>query len=449
MKKLFGTDGIRGVANRELSPELALRIGKIIAALLGKKVGRPVILIGRDTRLSGAMLEGSLAAGITSAGAEVRLLGIAPTPAVAYLTRLLRATAGIVISASHNPIEDNGLKIFNSEGLKLPDELERETERIYFHYDEFARSLPSPEGFGVGRVLHEAGAMERYLQHLRETASPLEGLRLIVDCGHGAACHFAGDLLEQLGADVTLLHGEADGGRINVNCGATHTAALQREVVRACAHAGIAFDGDADRLIAVDEKGLIVDGDAIMSICAVGMNRQGRLHKNTLVATVMSNGGLDLLGEKYGFKLRRTAVGDRYVLEEMLAGGYNLGGEQSGHIIFSDHATTGDGLLTALQLLAIVRASGRPLSELAGRLERLPQILYNLPVVSQKGWEDSPVFASAIEDLRSRLGRHGRILIRPSGTEPLIRIMLEAPVPEDKLWGEARSLAEIIARENS
>lgn len=449
MKKLFGTDGIRGVANRELSPELALRIGKIIAALLGEKVGRPVILIGRDTRLSGAMLEGSLAAGITSAGAEVRLLGIAPTPAVAYLTRLLRATAGIMISASHNPIEDNGLKIFNSEGLKLPDELERETERIYFHYDEFARSLPSPEGAGVGRVLHEAGALERYLQHLRETASPLEGLRLIVDCGHGAACHLAGDLLGQLGADVALLHGEADGGRINVNCGATHTAALQREVVRAGAHAGIAFDGDADRLIAVDEKGSIVDGDAIMSICAIGMHRQGRLHKNTLVATVMSNGGLDLLGEKCGFKLRRTAVGDRYVLEEMLAGGYNLGGEQSGHIIFSDHATTGDGLLTALQLLAIVRASGRPLSELAGRLERLPQILYNLPVVSQKGWEDSPAFASAVEDLRGRLGRHGRILIRPSGTEPLIRIMLEAPVPEDKLWEEARSLAEIIIRENS
>ena len=315
---IMGSGGLVAVSYTHLDvykrQELALRIGKIIAALLGEKVGRPVILIGRDTRLSGAMLEGSLAAGITSAGAEVRLLGIAPTPAVAYLTRLLRATAGIMISASHNPIEDNGLKIFNSEGLKLPDELERETERIYFHYDEFARSLPSPEGAGVGRVLHEAGALERYLQHLRETASPLEGLRLIVDCGHGAACHLAGDLLGQLGADVALLHGEADGGRINVNCGATHTAALQREVVRAGAHAGIAFDGDADRLIAVDEKGSIVDGDAIMSICAVGMHRQGRLHKNTLVATVMSNGGLDLLGEKCGFKLRRTAVGDRYAV---------------------------------------------------------------------------------------------------------------------------------------
>ncbi len=449
MKKLFGTDGIRGVANRELTPELVLRIGRIIAALLGKNMSRPVILIGRDTRLSGAMLEGSLTAGIASAGADVRLLGIAPTPAVAYLTRLLQATAGIVISASHNPIEDNGLKIFNGEGLKLPDELERETERIYFRYDELGRSLPMPEGTAVGRVLHDGEALERYLQHLRGTASSLEGLRLVVDCGHGAACHFARELLEQLGVDAAMLHGEADGGRINVNCGATDTAELQREVLRTGADAGIAFDGDADRLIAVDERGSIVDGDAIMSICAVGMVRQGRLRKNTLVATVMSNGGLDLLGEEYGFKLRRTAVGDRYVLEEMLAGGYNLGGEQSGHIIFSDHATTGDGLLTALQLLAIVRASGRPLSELAGRLERMPQVLYNHPVASQKCWENSPALTSAVEALRGRLGRHSRILIRPSGTEPLIRIMLEAPIPEDKLWEEARSLAGIIAREDS
>ncbi len=447
MKKLFGTDGIRGVANRELTPELALRIGRIIASLLGGNESRPIILIGRDTRLSGAMLEGSLAAGITSAGAAVRLLGIVPTPAVAYLTRSLKATAGIVISASHNPIEDNGLKIFNRDGLKLPDEMETEIERIYFQYDEVGRSLPCPEGAAVGRVHHDGEALESYLQHLKSTASSLEGLRLVVDCGHGAACRFARELLQQLGADVVLLHGEADGGRINVNCGATDTAELQREVVRCGADAGLAFDGDADRLISVDEKGSVVDGDAIMSICAINMARQGRLQKNTLVATVMSNGGLDLLGEEYGFKLRRTAVGDRYVLEEMLAGGYNLGGEQSGHIIFSDHATTGDGLLTALQLLAIVRAAGHPLSELAGRLQRLPQVLYNQPVATQKGWEGNPAITSAIEALRGRLGRHGRILVRPSGTEPLIRIMLEAPLPEDKLRDEARILAEIIARE--
>jgi len=260
---------------------------------------------------------------------------------------------------------------------------------------------------------------------------------LVVDCGHGAACHFARELLQQLEAEVVLLHGEADGGRINVNCGATDTTDLQQEVVRCGADAGLAFDGDADRLIAVDEQGSVVDGDAIMSICAIDMVQQGTLKKNTLVATVMSNGGLDLLGEEYGFKLVRTAVGDRYVLEEMLAGGYNLGGEQSGHIIFSDFTTTGDGLLTALQLLTIIAKTGIPLSELAGRLKRLPQVLYNQPVASKKGWEENPAVMTAIKALRDKLGRHGRILVRPSGTEPLIRIMLEAPLPEEELWDES------------
>lgn len=446
MKKLFGTDGIRGVANWELTPELALRIGRITASILGRDEKRPVILVGRDPRLSGAMLEGSLSAGITSAGATARLLGIVPTPAVAYLTRSLQATAGIVISASHNPIEDNGLKIFNRSGLKLSNEMEREIERIYFGYNELGGSLPKPGGAAVGPVLHDGDALEGYLKHLKSASSSLDGLRLVVDCGHGAACRFARELLQQLGADVELLHGEADGEKINVNCGATHTAELQREVVRCGAHAGLAFDGDADRLIAVDEKGSTVDGDAIMSICAISMLQQGRLKKNTLVVTVMSNGGLELLGEEYGFRLRRTAVGDRYVLEEMLAGGYNLGGEQSGHIIFSNYATTGDGLLTALQLLSFVRIADRPLSELASRLERMPQVLYNQSLASPKDWDDNQAIASAIEALRRKLGRYGRILVRPSGTEPLLRIMLEAPLPEDELWDEARKLAEIIAR---
>jgi len=447
LKKLFGTDGIRGVANRELTPELALRIGKITASLLGREEKQPLILIGRDTRLSGPMLEGSLVAGIASAGATARLLGIAPTPAVAYLTRFLGAAAGIVISASHNPIEDNGIKIFNRDGFKLPDEMEMEIERIYFHYDELGAGLPCPEGAAVGCVEHDDELWERYLQYLKSTAASLEGLRLVVDCGHGAACRSARAVLEQLGAEVFVIHGEGDGGRINVRCGATDTAALQCEVVSRGAHAGLAFDGDADRLIAVDEKGNEVDGDAILAICALDMIRQGRLQKNTLVATVMSNGGLELLGEKHGFSLRRTAVGDRYVLEEMLAGGYNLGGEQSGHVIFLDHATTGDGLLTALQLLKVMREAGRPLSELAGQLERLPQVLYNQSVATKKGWDSNEAIASAIESLRSRLGRYGRVLVRPSGTEPKIRIMIEAPLPEDKLWEEARQLAEIIARE--
>lgn len=447
MKKLFGTDGIRGVANRDLTPELAFRIGRITASLLKDKKSRPIVLIGRDTRLSGGMLEGSLTAGITSAGVSVRLLGVIPTPGVAYLTRSLQATAGMVISASHNPIEDNGLKIFNYAGLKLPDEIETLIEKFYFEYDRSSGELPRPEGADVGHVYHDGEAVERYLQHLKGTVSSLAGMRLAVDCGHGAACRFARELLQQLGAGVVLLHGEADGGRINVNCGATNTADLQQEVVRCGADAGLAFDGDADRLIAVDEKGAVVDGDAIMSICAIHMAQQGTLKKNTLVATVMSNGGLDLLGEEYGFKLVRTAVGDRYVLEAMLAGGYNLGGEQSGHIIFSDHATTGDGLLTALQLLTIIGTTGIPLSELAGRLKRLPQVLYNQPVASKKGWEENPAVATAIEALRGKMGRHGRILVRPSGTEPLIRIMLEAPLPEEELWDEARDLAGIIARE--
>jgi len=447
LKKLFGTDGIRGVANRDLTPELAFRIGRITASLLREKTKHSMILIGRDTRLSGDMLEGALAAGITSAGVSVRLLGIIPTPGVAYLARSLPVAAGVVISASHNPIEYNGLKVFDHSGLKLSDEIEREIEGLYFAYDRSSGKMPRPEGVGVGRITEDGEAARLYLEHLKGLSSPLLGMRLVIDCGYGAAGRFAGELLEQLGAKVSVLHGEPDGERINVNCGATDTAILQREVPRRGADAGLAFDGDADRLIAVDEKGSAVDGDAIMSICAIDMMQQGTLKNSTLVATVMSNGGLDLLAEQHGFRLVRAAVGDRYVLEEMLAGGYNLGGEQSGHIIFSDHSTTGDGLLTALRLLSIVARSGLPLSELAGRLRRIPQVLYNLPITTQKGWLENPIIAAAIDTLRGKLGQHSRILVRASGTEPLIRIMLEAPLPEEDLWEEARRLAGIIARE--
>ena len=447
MERLFGTDGIRGVANRDLTPELAFRVGRIAASLLKQKNRPALILIGRDTRLSGGMLEGALAGGITSTGVSVRLLGVIPTPGVAYLTRTLGAAAGVVISASHNPIEDNGLKIFDHDGMKLSDEMEAEIESCYFEYNLSHAGNPRPEGAAIGQVFHDGEAARLYLDHLRETCGSLTGMRLVVDCGHGAACALARELLEQLGAKVNLLHGEPDGGRINVQCGATDTARLQQEVRRCGADAGLAFDGDADRLIAVDEKGAVVDGDAIMSICAIDMVQRGALRKNTLVATVMRNGGLDLLAEEYGFQLLRAAVGDRYVLEEMLAGGYNLGGEQSGHIIFSDHTTTGDGLLTALQLLTITGSAGIPLSELAGRLKRLPQVLYNQPVATQKGWEENLAIATSTQALRDKLGHHGRVLIRPSGTEPLIRIMLEAPFPEDELWEEARSLAGIIAHE--
>lgn len=444
--KLFGTDGIRGVANRDLTPELAFKIGRITGWLLGQEDQNPVFLIGRDTRLSGSMLEGSLAAGITSAGGAVRLLGVVSTPAVAYLTKQMQASAGIVISASHNPIADNGLKIFDRSGFKLPDALEDQIEEYYFRESE---TLPRPEGLDLGQVYLDDQAVERYLGHLNESASTLKGLHLVVDCAHGAACRIAGNLLRQLGAEVTLLHDEPDGRLINVNCGATNIADLQREVVNSNASLGLALDGDADRLIAVDEQGNEVDGDAIMAICAIDMLDRGLLIKNTLVATVMSNGGLDILAEKHGFAVIRTAVGDRYVLERMVKGGYNLGGEQSGHIIFSDHATTGDGLLTALQLLKVVHHKQRPLSELAAVLDRLPQVLINQSVANREGWSENPKITEAIEKIKVKLGDHGRILVRPSGTEPKIRVMLEAPLPIDKLEEYALSLAKIIEREQS
>ncbi len=447
MGKLFGTDGIRGVANRELTPELAFNIGRIAAWLLGRDYKNPVFLIGRDTRLSGSMIEGSLTAGITSAGGTVRILGVASTPAVAYLTRDLEACAGIVISASHNPIEDNGLKIFNSSGFKLSDSLEDQIEEIYFKNPD---SVPRPEGPGLGQAAIDKEALQKYLAHLKGSCSAsLEGLSLVVDCAHGAACRVAGELLQSLGAAVKLLHDDPDGNLINVNCGATDTSDLQREVLESGALVGLAFDGDADRLIAVDEKGAIFDGDAVMALCAVDMAEKGLLKNNTLVATVMSNGGLDILAEKKGFKVIRTSVGDRYVLEKMIEGNYNLGGEQSGHVIFSDFATTGDGLLTALQLLEVVQERQQPLSELGSLIERLPQVLVNRKVATKEGWSDNPKIRAAIDKVEKELGRHGRVLVRPSGTEPKFRVMLEADLPEDKLQEYAETVAEVIVKEQS
>ncbi len=446
MGRLFGTDGIRGVANRELTPELAFNIGRIAAWLLGRDYDKPVFIIGRDTRLSGPMLEGSLLAGIISAGGTARVLGIASTPAVAYLTRELKACAGIVISASHNPIEDNGLKIFNNSGFKLSDSIEEKIEEVYFNSPE---SVPRPEGPGLGHALIDGEAMQRYLNHLKDCSASLDGLSLVIDCAHGAACRVAGELLQDLGASVSMLHDEPDGKLINVNCGATDTADLQREVINKGAQAGLAFDGDADRLIAVNEKGAVVDGDAVMAICAVDMLGKGLLNNSTLVATVMSNGGLDILAEKEGFKVIRTSVGDRYVLEKMIAGGYNLGGEQSGHVIFSDYATTGDGLLTALQLLKVLQEKQQPLSELASLLERLPQVLVNRKVAGKEGWSDNPRIMETISRVEKELGRHGRVLVRPSGTEPKFRVMLEADLPEEKLEEYALEIADVIEEEQS
>jgi len=444
--KLFGTDGIRGVANRDLTPELAFKIGRITAWLLGRDHKSPVFLIGRDTRLSGSMLEGSLTAGITSAGGEVRLLGVVSTPAVAYLTRQLNASAGVVISASHNPIEDNGLKIFNSRGYKLPDVLENQIEEFYYNEPD---NLPRPEGFQLGQARIDEVALNKYMNYLEGTSAPLKGLNLVVDCAHGAVCRVAGELFCRLGAKIHMLHDEPDGGRINVKCGATDTTDLQEAVIDRGAFLGLAFDGDADRLIAVDEKGAIVDGDAVMAICALDMINKDILNSRTLVTTVMSNGGLDILAEKNGINIIRTAVGDRYVLEKMIEGGFNLGGEQSGHVIFSDHATTGDGLLTALQLMKVIQEQQKSLSELASVMERLPQVLVNQIVGTKEGWSDNKKIQTAIEQVKEDLGRHGRVLVRPSGTEPKIRVMLEAPLPEEKLNEYAQSLAEIIAVEQA
>jgi phosphoglucosamine mutase len=444
--ELFGTDGIRGVANRDLTPELAFKIGRIAAWILGREHKNPIFVIGRDTRLSGPMLEGALSAGIASAGGGVHLLGIVSTPAVAYLTKRLNASAGVVISASHNPIEDNGLKIFNGSGYKLPDALEDEIERIYFLGND---ELPRPVGNALGQALSDGEAVELYLNHLKESSVPLEEIRLVIDCAHGAVCRIAGELFTSLGAKVKMLHDQPDGSRINVKCGATDTADLRQAVISSGANLGLAFDGDADRLIAVDEKGREVDGDAIMSICAIDLLARGLLNKKMLVTTVMSNGGLEILAERYGFNVIRTSVGDRYVLEKMIEGNFNLGGEQSGHIIFSDFATTGDGLLTALQLLKVVQSSQKTLSELAACLERLPQVLVNQKVGTKNGWGENRKIREAIKNVEEKLGKHGRVLVRPSGTEPKIRIMLEAPLPEDKLRDYAESVAQVIAREQS
>lgn len=444
MGKLFGTDGIRGVANRDLTPELAFRIGRIAAWKLGREAESPLFIIGRDTRLSGPMLEGSLTAGITSAGGNVSLLGVVSTPAVAYLTKELGAAAGVVISASHNPIEDNGLKIFDGRGFKLPDALEEEIEAVYFQGSD---ELPRPVGASLGQAGMDLEALERYLYHLKSSTVTLDGLKVVIDCAHGAVCRMAGQVLESLGASVTALHDEPDGSLINVKCGATDTTDLERAVIENSAALGLAFDGDADRLIAVDEKGNVVDGDAIMAICAIDMAKKGLLSKNTVVATVMSNGGLDILAEKNRITILRTKVGDRYVLEKMIEGGYNLGGEQSGHVIFSDYATTGDGLLTALQLLKVLKQEGKTLSEMASILERLPQVLVNQKVGTKEGWAENERIKSAIQKVEQELGKHGRILVRPSGTEPKIRVMIEAPLPEEKLETYARSLAELIAVE--
>ncbi len=423
MTRLFGTDGVRGVANKDLTPELAYKLGRAGAFVLAKDHSPVRLVVGRDTRVSGDMLQAALSAGICSTGADVLSVGVIPTPAIAMLTRELNAAAGVVISASHNPVEDNGIKFFGPGGYKLTDEEEDQIEELLL---SGKAELPSPVGAGVGRIKQVADADDRYVAYLKTSISgDLSGLRIVLDCSNGAAYRVAPRLLEELGAEIISIYNSPDGVNINAGCGSTHPEKLQTAVVQHGADLGLAHDGDADRLIAVDHQGNLVDGDQIIVICARHLKDQNQLPKNAVAVTVMSNLGLKLAMQEAGIEVLETKVGDRYVLEELLRSGAALGGEQSGHIIFLEHSTTGDGLLTALQLLTVVKSTGRSLAELAGQMERLPQLLENVQVADKHLVMTSPLLEKSIAAMEKRLAGQGRILVRPSGTESLVRVMAE------------------------
>jgi phosphoglucosamine mutase len=425
MGRYFGTDGVRGVANRELTPELAYKLGRTSAYLLTIKKARAAIVVGKDTRISGDLLESALVAGILSVGADVIRAGVLSTPGVAYLTRAMQADAGVMISASHNPVADNGIKLFGSDGFKLADELEEEIENVM---DLPEDELPRPIGADVGQVLvcEEASAM--YAKFLESTIHErLNGIKVVVDCANGAAAAIAPDVFRAIGAAVIPLFVEPDGTNINEASGSTHPQALQEAVVREGAALGLAFDGDADRLIAVDETGELLDGDYIMAILAHSLLEAGELREGTVVSTVMSNVGFVKAMKALRIKLVQTAVGDRSVMEAMRSGGYVLGGEQSGHIIMLQHNTTGDGILSAIQLTGVLVRTGRPLSELRQIMHSYPQLLVNVPVSSKQGWDTNKRINRAIQAVQTSLGNEGRALVRPSGTEPLIRVMVEGP----------------------
>jgi len=439
--RLFGTDGVRGTANIEpMTAETALRLGRALAHVSKRSPRRHKILIGKDTRLSGYMLEQAMASGICSMGVDVLLVGPLPTPGIAFLTRTLRADAGVVISASHNPFQDNGIKFFSHEVFKLPDELESEIERLV--QGDTIDAL-RPTATEIGKAFRIDDAIGRYNVFVKNTFPrqlTLDGLRVAIDCGHGAGYRVGPEVLEELGAVVTAIGVDPDGENINRGCGALHPEALQRVVADTHAHVGIALDGDADRAIFVDERGEVVDGDEVMAILAAELHAQGQLRHDTLVATVMSNLGLHLAMRDRGIRIVTTPVGDRHVVEEMLRGRYTLGGEQSGHIVFLEHNTTGDGLITALALLALVVDKGRPLSELRRVMQRLPQVLLNVPVAIKPEVDSGAPLAAAIDHAKATLGDRGRVLVRYSGTEPLLRVMVEGEREPD-----IRALADAIA----
>ncbi len=428
MGKYFGTDGVRGVANTELTPEMAFKLGRFGGYVLTKDHDRPKVLIGRDTRVSGHMLEGALVAGLLSIGAEVMRLGVISTPGVSYLTKALGAQAGVMISASHNPVADNGIKFFGPDGFKLSDEQELEIEALI---DLPEDTLPRPTGADLGQVMDYFEGGQKYLQYLKNTVEEdFSGIHIALDCAHGATSSLATHLFADLEADLSTMGASPNGLNINAGVGSTHPEALAALVKEKGADVGLSFDGDGDRLIAIDEKGNIVDGDQILYICGKYMKEHGRLKHSTIVSTVMSNLGFYKVLENHGIASVPTAVGDRYVVEEMKKNGYNLGGEQSGHIIFLDYNTTGDGLLTGLQLVNIMNATRKPLSELAGEMKKYPQKLVNVRVTDKHHVTDNEKVKEMIEQVEAEMAGNGRILVRPSGTEPLVRVMAEAATEE-------------------
>ena len=446
MGRLFGTDGVRGVANKELTPELAFKIGKAGAYVLaGTGDRKPRMLVGRDTRISGGLLESSLVAGICSVGAEAVIAGVIPTPAIAHLVRSEGFDAGVMISASHNPFEHNGIKYFSGTGYKLSDEIEERIEAIIL---DGAEEIHAPTHENIGHITYDNTLVDKYIEFAESTCGgDLSGMKIAIDCANGASSVTAEKALKGLGADVVVINNKPDGININAGCGSTHLEALTEFVKESGADLGLAFDGDADRVLAVDENGGIIDGDRIMTIIALDMKENGKLPDNTIVATVMSNLGFFVMGKEYGINIKRTKVGDRYVLEEMLAHNHKIGGEQSGHVILLEHNTTGDGLVTGIQLADVIKRSGKKASELAGIMQIYPQVLINATVKNELKNEENymkfPEIREAIAELEKEFADDGRVLIRPSGTEPLVRVMIEGK-DVALITRRARELADLF-----
>ncbi len=444
MGRLFGTDGVRGIANKELTPELAMNLGRAAATVLAvNSRRRPLFVVGMDTRISSEMLSNAITAGLCSVGADVLILGVVPTPAVAYLIGKYKADAGIMISASHNSAEFNGIKMFSGDGYKLPDVLEEQIEEIVLNEIKSSEALI---GGDVGKVTYMNSAIKDYVDHLKSTVpNSLDGLKIAVDCANGSASVVAEELMKQLGADATILYDKPDGININEGCGSTHIENLSKYVVENKMDLGVAFDGDADRCLCVDENGELIDGDQVMAICSLDMKERGRLAKNTVIGTILTNLGFIKYCEANGINFIATKVGDKFVLEEMLLEEYNFGGEQSGHVIFRDFATTGDGELTAIQLLSLVKRSGKKLSELSKVMKKYPQVSLNVNVTNDgkvKFYTNTAVKES-IETAKEELGDKGRIVVRPSGTEPKIRVMVECN-DEELMNKVANEVAETV-----